>query len=146
MTELRPQVLETQEVGVQTATSYLVATGLGNDGFSHASQQRTDHHDGAAQLGTLVDKLVALQVLQVELVRLEREGTLARALAFYLLHLDTDVAEQLDEVVDVADVGDVANDHLVAGQQRGTNHLQRLVLGALWRNGATEQMPAFYSE
>ena len=48
MTELGTQVLEAQEVGVQSATTYLVASRLGDDRLAHARQQRTDHHDGAA--------------------------------------------------------------------------------------------------
>ena len=118
MLELGTQVFESQEVGIKSATPDFVATGLGDNGSSHASQQRTDHQDGATQVGTFLHELVALQVFQVECVGLERERTLSD-----FLDLDTDIAQQLNEVVDVANVGDVVDGHLVAGEQRGTDNL-----------------------
>ena len=116
--ELSSEVLETQEVGIQTTTAYLVATRLGNDSLAHASKQRTDHHHRAAQVGTLFHKLVAFQIAHVQRISLERERTLSD-----FLDLDINVAQQLNEVVDVADVGDVVDGHLVASEQRGTDNL-----------------------
>ena len=52
----------------------------------------------------------------------------------------------MDEVVDVANVGDVADGDGLVGEQRGTDDLQRLILGTLRRDGAAEQMSAFYLE
>ena len=45
ITEVCPQSLESQEMGVEAPPSNLVATGLGNDSLAHACQQRSDHHD-----------------------------------------------------------------------------------------------------
>ena len=64
--EVGTQTLKAQEVSVQAPTPNLVAAGLGNDRLTHARQQRTNHHHRAPQLCTLLHKLVALQVVQVE--------------------------------------------------------------------------------
>ena len=139
--ELCPELLEAQEVGVQPAPSDLVAAGFCDDGLAEAAQQRAYGEHGAAQRGALAHELVALQVVEVEVVGLE--GVVVAAVSGYA---DAHVLEQLDEVVDVEDVGDVLDVHLVAGEQRGTDHLQSLVLGALWGDGAAERSAAFYDE
>ena len=69
--ELGTQFLEAQEVGVESPAAYLVAARLSDDGFAEASQQRTYHQHRAAQLGTLAHELVALQVVEVQLIGLE---------------------------------------------------------------------------
>ena len=71
ITEVCPQSLESQEMGVEAPPSNLVATGLGNDSLAHACQQRSDHHDRATQLRAFLHELVALQVVEVQLVGLE---------------------------------------------------------------------------
>ena len=121
--ELGTQVFETQEVGVQTATAYLVATRLGNHSLSHTRQQWTNHHDGATQVGTLFHELVALQILQVQSVGLECVGVAKGLSAIGFRYLDTDVAQQLNQVVDITDVGDVVDGNLFAGEQRGADNL-----------------------
>ena len=85
-------------------------------------------------------KLIALQVFQIQFRGLERVAVLAPR------YLHPNVLEQLDEVVDVTNVGNILYGDLVTGQQRGTDNLQRLVLGALWLDGATQQVSAFYLE
>ena len=57
-----------------------------------------------------------------------------------------DIAQQLNEIVDIADVGNVAYDDFIAGQQRRTDHLQRFVLGTLWGNSPFQQVSALYLE
>ena len=136
MMELRSQSLETQEVGVQSATSDLVAAGFGDGGLAHASQQRTDHHDRATQLRTLLHKLVALQIVQIQVIGLEgasktRNTCLCCILGCLCRDLHAYILEQLDEVHHVSDLRNVVNGHLLACQQRGANHLQGLVLGTL---------------
>ena len=140
LSELGTQLLETEEVGVQSATTNLVATRLGNDSLAHTRQQRTNHQHRTAQLGTLSDELVALQECHIQAVGLEGIGTISSG------HLHANLAQQLDEVVDVADVGDVTDGYRVCRQQRGTDDLQCLVLGALRGNGTAQQVSAFNLE
>ena len=71
LAETSTKLLETQEVGVKTTTAYLVATGFGNDSLAHASQQRTNHHDGAAQLGAFLNEFVALEECHIKGIGLE---------------------------------------------------------------------------
>jgi hypothetical protein len=154
------QALEAKEVGVKAPPPYLVATGLGNDGLAHAGQQRTNHQHRAAQLGTLLHKLIALQIVQVEVIGLEGESPPYGPRGGFITlqdmsvtiggrqggYLHADILQQLDEVVDIADVGNVADSDRLAGEQRGTDDLQGLVFGTLRRDGSTERMSALYDE
>ena len=69
------QFLETEEVGVQSATPDLVTPGFGNDSPPHTGEQRTDHHHTATQFGTFLHKLIALQVGEIQTVCLEGVDT-----------------------------------------------------------------------
>ena len=138
MRERRAQVLEAEEVGVQPAAAYFVAPGLGHHRPAEAGEQRAYHEYAAAQRRTLAYELVALKVVEVDVAG--AEGVFVLALA---LHADAHVYEQLYEVLHVEDVGYVLYPHLVAGQQRGANHLQGLVLRALRRYGAAQRVSAF---
>ena len=126
---------------VQTSASNLVTTRFGNNGLTHTCQQWTDHHHRAAQLRTFLHELVACQEFHVQFIGPESKAVFSR-----LFNLHTNILQQLNKVVDIADVGNVVNGHHVAGQQRGTNHLQGLVLGALRTDFTTEQVPTFNSE
>ena len=75
MLELCTQPLETQEMGVQTAAAYLVATGLGNDSLTRTGQQRANHQYRAAKLRAFPDELIALQVAEVKIRSLEDVGS-----------------------------------------------------------------------
>ena len=139
--EFGTQFLEAQEVGVQAPAPYLVAARLGHNGLAHAGQQRSYHHHRATQLGTLLHKLVTLKIVHVQTVGLEGIGTVAAS-----LHLHANVLQQLDEVVDVADVGDIMDGYCLGGEQRCTDDLQCLVLGSLRSDITFERMAAFYLE
>ena len=123
---------------IQTAATNLITTWLGDDSLAHASQQRTDHHHAATQCSTLLHKLVALQVIQVQLVGFEGIGVF-----FLFRYLHTNITQQLDEVVHIANVRDVTDNHLLLCQQCGTDYLQGLVLSTLWCDGSLQQMAAF---
>ena len=144
--EAGTEVLEAQEMSIQTATTNLVTTGGSDNSLAHAPKQRTYHQYAAAQGRTLADEIVTFEVFQVEGVSLESIGTLPLSCSTLLTHLHTDVLQQQYQVIDVADVGDIAYDDLLTGQQRGTDNLKCLVLCTLRRNGAAEQMSAFYLE
>ena len=117
------QLLYTDKVRVQSAPSYLVASGFGDDSFSEAGNQRADQHYRAAQAGTCLQEGVALQIAQVHVCGLETIGVGA-----FLRHLHPHVAQQLDEVVHVQDVGHITHHHLVRCKQRGADDLQGLIL------------------
>ena len=136
--ELRAKVFEAQEVRVQTAPTDLVATGFCHDGPAEARQQRPNHQHRASQRGTLAHELVAAEVLQIHLVGLKGVAAL-RALC----HLHVDVAQQLYQVVHVENVGNIADFHLLVRKQRGTNHLQGLILGSLRSDFALQEMSSF---
>ena len=141
MAELGTEGLETLKVSVKTTAPYLVTTGFGDDGLAHAGQQRTNHQDAAAQRGTFPNELITLQIGEVEVGGLECQGS---GPIDYYLH--TDILQQLNQVVDVANVGDVLNGDGLAGQQRGTNDLQGLVFRALRNDGSLQRMTALDDE
>ena len=128
-------------MGVQTSATNLVATRLGDDGLAEASEQRTDEQHRAAQRGTLAYKRVALQIVQVQVLGAERV-----VVGRILLHVHPHVLQQADEVVHVQNVGHVLDVYLIVGEQTGTDHLQGLILGALWCDGSFEQLASFYDE
>ena len=121
--EAGAKFFETQEMSVQSAASYLVATRFGDDCLAHAGQQRTDHQDRSTQGGAAADESVALQVVEVQLVGLEGEAVACSLWRVGRLHFDSDILQKLNEVVDIANVRDVVDSHLFACQQRGADNL-----------------------
>ena len=79
-------------------------------------------------------------------VQIEPGGLKGVVVAAVPRHLDTDVTKQLNEVVHVENVGDIAHPDRLFGEQRGADHLQRLILGPLGSDGTAEPVPAFNNE
>ena len=89
-------------------------------------------------------ELIALSIVEVQHVGLE--GVSTPCLSREGSDLNPNILEQLYEVVDVADVGNIVDGYRLAGQQRGTDDLQGLVLGALWEDGAAQRVSALDDE
>ena len=136
--EVRSQVLDADEVGIQSPASYLVAARFGNQGFAEACHHRSHQHDGAAQAGTPFQELVAFQVVEIYVCGAEAVGVDA-----FLRHLDAHVPHQLDEVVHVQDVRDVVYGHLFGSEQCGADDLQYLVLRSLRIDVSGEAVSSF---
>ena len=83
-------------------------------------------------------KIIALKEVEIELVGAESIGV-----ARVARHIHSYLPKQLDEVVDISDVGDITDGHRLRSEQRGTDDLQCLVLGTLGSDGALERMTAF---
>ena len=141
MYKLGTQVLESQEVSIQTTATNLVTTRLGNRSLATTPQQRTNHEHTATKRRTLLDKLQAIEIVKLQLIALE-----SIVVATILGHLDTDFLQQLNEVVDIEDVRHILDAHWLLGEDGGTDDLQRLVLGTLWGDGSLERMTALYDE
>ena len=138
MIEFRSEFLETEEVCVKTATAYLVTAGFGDNCLAHPGKQWTDHHNTTAELCTLMHKLIALQIFEVEFICLEGIGVLSLLTShFFPLNLHTDILQQLDEIVYIADVGDIMYRHFLIGEQSSTDYLQSLVFCTLRGNLTT---------
>ena len=123
---------------VESATAYLVATWLRHHCLAEPCQQRADEHNRAAQACTAVYVLVAVDVVEVHVVGLEREA--AHAIACYA---HTHIHKLVYEVVHVGNVGYVFNGHLLGGEQRCANLLQHFVLGSLRVYFAFESVSSF---
>lgn len=139
--ELSSQFLYAEEVGIEPATAYLVATGLGYHGFSETGYQRTDNHYRPAQRSALFQELRSLEIIQVDVLGLETVCPLS-----YLCRLHAQIAQQLYEVIDIENVGQVINFYGLRGEQRSTQYLQSLVLSALRYQLAVHTTAAFYNE
>ena len=139
--EARAKVLESQEVGVQTAASYLVAARFCHHRLAETSQQRTNHEHRAAQGRALAHEDIAAKIVEIEVCRAEHIVALAQ-----FLYLHAHVAQQLYEVVDIKDVGNIAYPHLLCREQRRANHLQSLVLRSLRHDGAAKHVTTFDNE
>ena len=121
-------------MGVEASAPDLVTARFRDDGLAHTGQQRTNHHHTASEFCTLLDELVALEIIEVKRVGLEGVGVPIPR------NLHADISQELDEVVYIADVRDVVDGHRLTGQQGGTDHLQGLVFGALWTNCTAQRM------
>ena len=139
--EVGAQLLDADEVRVQPPAANLVASGFGDDGAPEAGHQRPCQHHRAAQAGARLQESLALQVVQVHVRGLEAVGVRA-----FLGHPHAHVAQQLDEVVHVEDVGHVAHHHLVRREQCRADDLQRLVLGALRADFPAQLVSSFDDE
>ena len=139
--ELCPQILESEEMRVQSSSANLVTSRLSHNGLSEACQQRSYHQHAATQRCAFAYKLLAVQI--VEVYFLCTESIVVLTVAF---HSNPDVLQQENQVVHVKNVRHIVNAHLFVGKQRGTNHLQRLVFGTLWSDCSTQRMAAFYDK
>ena len=139
--EGRSEVLKTEEMGVESATTDFIASGLGNDGLSEACEQRADEQHRAAQRGTFPNEFVVLQIVEIQ-----RVGLKSIVVHAVLHDPHAHILEQLNEVFHVENVGHVFDAHLVAGQQRGTDDLQGFVFRSLRCDGSFQQATAFYDK
>ena len=135
------QVLESQEMGIKTATAYLVATRLGDGSLAASAKQGSKHEHAATKRRTLLDKLQTVEIVQVQLITLE-----SIVMTAVLGNLDTNFLEQLNQVVHIQNIRHIGDAHRLIGKNGGTNHFQGLVLGSLRRDGTLERMTALYDE
>ena len=125
-------------MGIKASATDLITPRFSNHSLSHTCQKRSNHQHTATQCSTLLDKLLTTEVVEIEFISLKMKHSL-----LFLTDFHTDVFQQLYQIVDVANVGNIAYNNLVVGEQRCTDHLQGLVFSALRDDGSTEQVSAF---
>ena len=113
--ELGAESLEADEVGVETSTTDLVTTGLGQQGMSEARDKRTEEHYRTTQRHTATQIVVAFEVSHIDVVGAEAERA-----AFEVMYDDTHLAQELDEVEGVENLGDVGDGDFLTGEEYGT--------------------------
>ncbi len=96
---------------IEPSPPYLVAPRFGNHRLAHTSQQWPYHQHTAAQCRTLTHELGTPQIVEVKRIGLKAVFSWS-----HFVHLHADVFQQQDEVVDIANVGHVAHNDLVAGE------------------------------
>ena len=139
--ELSAEALEADEVGVETATTNLVTTGLGQQGMAETRDERAKEHDRAAQRHAATQVVVTFEVSHIDVVGAEAERA-----AFEVMNDDTHLAQEFDEVEGVEDLGDVGDGDFLAGEEHGTKHFEGFVLGSLGLDGATQGVATFDDE
>lgn len=129
------------EMGIQTAAAYLVPPRLGIDDLAETRQKRSDEHDRATQFGAFLKKEFAFQIVGIQFFG-------AKSILAFLQARDlhADGLEEVNQVIDIEDVGDVADNDLLAGEQSGTEDLQRLVFRPLRGDAAVEFVTSFYDK
>ena len=128
-------------MGVETSTTDLVTTGLGQQGMAEARDEWTEEHDRTAQRHTATQIVVAFEVGNIDVVGAESERA-----AFEVMYDNTHLAQELDEVEGVEDLGDVGDGDFLAGEEHGTEHFEGFVLGTLGPDGATQGVATFDDE
>jgi len=113
-------------VSVKSPAAYLVPAGLGGQRIAETGQHRASQHDGAAQGGIALEELGSAEIIHIHCLRTETVASLSQ-----LLHLDTHILQQGNQVVDIQDVGDIADCDFLPGQQHRAQYLEHLVLGSL---------------
>ena len=80
-----------------------------------------------------------MQILDVDFVSLEGIASLV----IEARHLHADVAQQVDKVVYIEDVGDVVDRHDLRGEEDSGDDLERFVLCALGTDATLQGIAAF---
>ena len=112
--ELGAQFLNADEVGVEASATNLIASRLCHAGLVESGQQRSEHEDAATQGLASLHELLAAQVFHVKAVGLELPSVIAE-----VGDTNAHLAEEVDEVVDVEDVGHIPDDDRLGRQQDG---------------------------
>ena len=121
-----PQPLEAEEVGIETAAAYLVATGTGNKAPAVAGKKGPEYHDGTAEAGCLAAEVVGVEVGKVDVDGPEGVFSLIEA-----VNHDPHTLKEVDEFDDIKYLGDIGDDDFLVGEKGGTDDLQCLVFSAL---------------
>ena len=136
--ELGAQFLNAEEVGVEASATNLIATRLCYTGLVETGQQRTEYEDAATQGLASLHEFLTAQVFHIETVGLELPSMVAE-----VGDTNAHLAQQVDEVVDIENVGHIPDDDRLGREQDGRNDLECFVLGSLRSNLAMQFVSAF---
>ena len=132
------EFLQTDDVGVESASPDFVAARLGHVGFAEAGQHRASHHHAASEFrgGVLV-------VLAPEIVEVDGFGLQSDVVPRVALNVHAHAFQKGNQVVDVQDVGQVVYGDFLLGEQAGAENLHGLVFRALRNDFALQSVAAF---
>ena len=112
-------------MSVDLAAANLIAARLGKVGPAQSRQQRPDEKHRAAQSGAAANVVAAHNELLVDIGRAKRIASRAAT-----GNMNANANQQVNQVIDVENLGNIVDFHFGARQQRGRNYLERLILGA----------------
>ena len=139
--EFCTELLEPNEVGVHAAAANLVSTWTWDGSQAKPAQHRPQDHDGTSQRTSLGSKRLGLEVVQVHVVRFETPRPRAEVLGFH-----PQIAQQVDQLVDVDNVWQVVDGHGLCSEHHCTQNLQRLVLRTLGNDLPVQPLAALNDE
>src|ERR1700754_3526567 len=116
--ELDTQLFKTDDMGIEPSPAYLIAAGFGDKGFPVACQHRTGDHDRTPEASAVVAIGFAAQVIDVYGIGLEHAGV-PRLPVYLYAHF----AQQVDEQIDVKDIGDIGDRYFFGSKQYGIDDL-----------------------
>ena len=114
-------------MGIQTATTNLIATRLWDITDTKASQEWTNNHHRTTQARAAIAVIVAGEVVEIYLLGAERVAILRQT-----LHLYAHSLQEVDELHNVEYLRDIAHYHLLLGKECGAENLQCLIFRTLW--------------
>ena len=124
--EVCTELLEAEEVRIEAPTANLIATGLRHEAHAEAGQQRANHHHRATQLTATLVVVRRAQVVEVNLVGLQREVVIRQA-----LHLYAHARHELHELHHIGDDRNIVQYHALLSQKRSAYNLKCLILCTL---------------
>ena len=113
-------------MGIQPASAYLVSSRPWNVASSETGQQGANDHDRTPEGTAILFELQGLQVVEIHIIRLKCIGVPVQS-----FDLDAQLPKNVDELVDIPNVRNIADRHFRCREQGGTDHLKRLVLCTL---------------
>ena len=126
---------------VHASATDFVSSWTGNRTHPEAAKHWPKNHDRASQASSFDSKRLGLQVVQIHVVGLKAPRARPQVLGFH-----AQVAQQMDELVDVDNVWQVVDGHGLRREQHGAKDLQRLVLGTLGDDLPLQAVPALNDE
>ena len=135
------KVTHTVKVGIYPAAADFITARLREPRVAETAEERAHHHHAAAEFGALGDEFLRLNVGGVHFIGLESIGALGVTGNLY-----AHVPQELYEVLDVKNLRDIGHFYGLCRKENRTDDFQRLILCALWGDGAAEPVATLYDE
>jgi hypothetical protein len=116
--ELGAELLEAEEMGIEAPAADLVASRFGEAGFAEAGEDGAKQHDRPAECGGLFAIFFRFKERGVDLCGVEPVGA-----GTELLDFAPEVANELDELIDVHNIGEVVDGDGLSRQEYSADNL-----------------------
>jgi hypothetical protein len=135
------ELLEADEVRIQSAAADFVAAWLWEKSLSVPGQQWRNKHDRAPDAAGIPAEFRCFKEAKVYSIGLKLIGVGA-----FLFHLYAQPAQEVEQAVDIKDVGEIGKGDRFSGQEGGTKHLKGFIFGTLWGNVSAQWQTTVHFE